>query len=72
MNEPKQDRRPMSGVDYIGTFNNEAREDVAEVKEAAATLIDMIQLYGHDPRRNAIATTHIEEAAMMAVKSIFT
>ena len=63
--------RPMSGIDYVGTFNNEAREDVAELKKMAAELIDLVQLYGHDARRNAIATTHIEEAAMMAVKSIF-
>ncbi len=63
--------RPMSGADYIGDFNPEGREDVEELKKMATEFIDMIQLYGYDKRRNAIAITHIEEAAMMAVKSIF-
>ncbi len=63
--------RPLSGADYIGDFNPEGREDVEEVKKMATEFIDMIQLYGFDKRRNAIAITHIEEAAMMAVKSIF-
>ena len=71
MTDPKP-VKPKSGVDFIGTFNNEGRDDVEEVKRAAADLIDMIQLYGHDDRRNGLATTHIEVAAMMAVKSIFT
>lgn len=60
-----------SGVDYIGTFNNEARADVYVIKGCAAELINHINHYGKDKRRNAIACTHVEEAAMMAVKSIF-
>lgn len=62
---------PYSGSDLIGTFNNESRDDVALIKQKAAEFIDIINIYGQDRRRNAIACTHIEEAAMMAVKSVF-
>jgi len=61
----------MKGSDYIGSFNSNDRGDVADIKIAAANLIDLINDAGIDPRRNAIACTHVEEAAMMAVKSIF-
>lgn len=61
----------MRGVDVIGTFNNESREDVAEIKKAASEFIDMINKHGVDGRRNSIAVTHVEQATMMAVKSIF-
>lgn len=59
------------GIDIIGTFNNEKREDVALIKQKHAELIDMINAYGQNKRRNAIAVTHLEQSAMMAVKSIF-
>jgi len=59
------------GVDIIGTFNNEKRDDVALIKQKHAELVDMINVYGQDKRRNAIAITHLEQSAMMAVKSIF-
>ena len=60
-----------TGTDIIGSFNNEAREDVALVKHKYAELVDMVNVYGQSKRRNAIAITHLEQSAMMAVKSIF-
>lgn len=60
-----------SGEELIGTFNNESRDDVALIKQRTAELVDMVNVYGQDRRRNAIACTHLEEAAIMAVKSIF-
>ena len=64
-------QREMTGVDYIGEFNPDGREDVEAIKKAAITLIDEIMNRTRLGRRRAIAITHIEEAAMMAVKSIF-
>ena len=60
------------GLDYIGDYNSNDREDVATIKNVAIRFIDLINVHGKDKRRNAIACTKIEEAAMMAVKSIFT
>lgn len=60
-----------TGMDLIGVFNNESREDVALIKQKAAEFVDIINAYGQDKRRNVIANTHIEQAAMMAVKSVF-
>lgn len=62
----------IKGTDVIGTFNNEDRAPVDEIKATAAMLVDLVQLHGQNPRHNAIAITHIETAAMFAVKSIFT
>jgi hypothetical protein len=62
----------MDGVGYIGTFNNEDRDDVAEIKRCAAQLIDHINNFGANKRRASIACTHVETAVMFAVKSIFT
>lgn len=59
------------GADYIGDFNNEDRADITVLKSCAVELINHINTFGKDKRRNAIACTHVEEAAMMAVKSIF-
>jgi len=62
----------MKGVDVIGTFNNESKAPIDEIKKRAAELIDLIQVTGLNGRHNAIATTHIETATMFALKSIFT
>lgn len=61
----------MSGVDYIGTFNNENRNDVQQIKEKASELIDLIFLYGHDSNRNDTAARDIEKGTMMGIKSLF-
>jgi len=70
--KPGQNGRPMTPEGYIGSFNSNDREDIAEIKQKAKDLILAIQrLENSDNRRKAIAITHIEEATMMAVKSIF-
>jgi hypothetical protein len=67
-----EDGAPTPGEMYIGTFNPQERQDVALLKQKAAELIDIIfYLPSKDGRRKSIAITHIEEAAMMAVKALF-
>jgi len=62
----------MTPEGYIGSFNPNDNDYVAEIKVKAKEFIASIQqLENTDSRRKAIAITHIEEAAMMAVKSIF-
>jgi len=61
----------LDGIDIIGTFNNEKRDDVALIKQKYAELVDLVNLYGQNKRRNAIGIAHLEQSAMMAVKSIF-
>ena len=63
---------PKKGYEIIGAFNNEKRDDVKNIKQTAAELVDMINDYGKNKRHNAIAVTHVETAAMFAVKSLFT
>ena len=65
--------REMTGADYIGKANPAQMErgDVAGIKGAAITFIHEILEHAPPGRRRNIAITHIEEAAMMAVKSIF-
>ena len=55
----------------IGDFNPNERKDVASIKQAAKDFVMAIERQCPDPRRKAIAFTHIEEAAMMAVKGLF-
>lgn len=43
-----------------------------EIKEIARQLSEFIESYGKNPRRIAIANTHIEIACMMGIKSLFT
>ena len=63
----------MSGSDYmLRAFGYDERDDVTEVKDKAQELIDLVIKHGNDKRRTSIACTGIEEATMMAVKSIFT
>ena len=59
------------GQEIIGTFNVSSKNEVDLIKRKAAELIDLIEVYGKCPRRKAIAITGIEQAQMMAVKSIF-
>ena len=62
----------MKPEDYIGSFNSNDKEEIDAIKNAAKHMIELIQaLPNEDHRRKAIAYTHIEEATMMAVKSIF-
>ena len=55
----------------IGSFNPNDSQDVAAIKGAAKGLLEVIEMTCPIGRRKAIAITHIEEAAMMAVKSLF-
>lgn len=65
-------RAQASAEALIGSFNSNDRDDVATIKAAAKYLIVAIHTAEtKSPRRVAIACTHIEEAAMMAVKAIF-
>ena len=64
--------REMTPEDYIGHFNPDDNASVSDLKNAAKAYIRIIQsLPTFDNRRKAIACTKIEEAAMMAVKSIY-
>jgi len=57
----------------IGDFNPNDTSEVAMIKGTAKRFVQIVQdLENTDGRRKAIAITHIEEAAMMAVKSVFT
>jgi hypothetical protein len=57
---------------YIGSFNPNDRDDVAQIKTQAKDLIVTIHMLDTvDHRRRAMACTHIEQGAMMAVKSLF-
>ena len=51
-------------------FNPAGNPQVAEIKAAAADLIDMVGAYGCDERTAALAKTAFEDGAMWAVKSI--
>ena len=52
--------------------NETDTNEMFEIKESARNLINDINIYGKNPRRVAIANTHIKEACMMGVKSLFT
>lgn len=59
------------GKEIIGTFNVSNKGEVDLIKEKASELVNLIDKYGKDPRRKAIAITNVEQGTMMAVKSIF-
>ena len=62
----------MTPEQVIGSFNPNDDATINAIKVTAKQMIKLIQdLPNDDGRRKAIAITHIEEAAMMAVKSIF-
>ena len=61
----------MRGSDYIGVCDSDGRDEVEFIKMSAANMIDDIISRTPRGRRRAIAITHIEEAVMMVVKSIF-
>ena len=52
------------------SFNPGNNSRVAEIKELASELIDLIDCYGRDDRCTALAMTAFEEGAMWAVKSV--
>ena len=52
------------------TFNPGGSEQVNEIKQIAAELIDLIAACGKDDRCTALAMTAFEDGAMWAVKSI--
>ncbi len=56
---------------YVGDFNPDDRHDVKTIKETARAFIRAVEEQCPDGRRKSAAFTHIEEAAMMAVKSLF-
>lgn len=56
---------------YVGNFNSDDRDDVASIKITAKTFIDAMQEHCPPGRRLSAACTHVEEAAMLAVKSLF-
>lgn len=58
------------GEEIIGLFGTE-NDDVMTLKFSAINFIDTIENLVNDPRRKAIAITHVEQAQMMAVKGLF-
>ena len=56
---------------YIGDFNPTDSEAVSEIKANAKVLITTIQRFCPEGRRQSAACTQIEQAAMIAVKSLF-
>ena len=53
-------------------FNPTGNEDVASIKALTDELIALVKRVGQDQRRIALAVTNYEQAAMWAVKSLFT
>lgn len=58
------------GEEIIGLFGTE-NDDVMALKFSAISFIDTVESLVNDPRRKAIAITHVEQAQMMAVKGLF-
>lgn len=56
---------------YIGSFNPSDSPAVTEIKDASKALIEVIQRNCVFGRRSAAACTGIEQAQMIAVKSLF-
>jgi hypothetical protein len=52
-------------------FNPTGNADVAAIKEMTDQIIDYVKRCGKDQRRVALAVTNYEQAAMWAVKSLF-
>ena len=55
---------------YIGTFNPTDSGEVDSIKQNAKQMIITIQNTCPPGRRRSAACTHVEEAAMLAVKSL--
>lgn len=61
------------GKEIIGTFNAEGKEAIDQIKQKAAELVNLIEAaVENDPRRKALAITHIETGVMFGVKGMFT
>ena len=56
---------------YIGSFNPSDSQAVDDIKASAKNLITMIQIHCPVGRRASAACTGIEQAQMIAVKSLF-
>jgi len=56
---------------FIGEFNPDDRKDVLYLKWAAGQFIQEVHRNCPEGRRRSLAVTHIETAAMFAVKSLF-
>ena len=52
------------------SFNPGGNDEVAEVKQKAAQLIDLVYCAGKDARCSSLAMTAFEEGAMWAEKSL--
>lgn len=62
----------MTPEDYIGSYNSNDKPEIDAIKQSAKHMIKLIQdLPNEDHRRKAMACSHIEEATMIAIKSIF-
>lgn len=59
------------GLEVIGTFNPDGVDAVTAIKQKAVELIDLIEKEGKCAHRKAVAITGVEQAQMMAVKSLF-
>lgn len=55
----------------IGSFNPSDSDVVTNIKTSAKALIEDIDQACPDGRRKTVAITQVEQAAMMAVKSLF-
>ncbi len=75
MNEEQNDKKEAFphkiAENMIGSHNPSDSQDVAAIKKAAKGMIEVILMSCPSGRRKSIALNHIEEAAMMAVKSLF-
>lgn len=66
------DTRPVQDADYyIGDFNPTDSEAVSKIKANSKILIVAMQEHCPPGRRLSAACTHVETAAMLAVKSLF-
>lgn len=66
-----EQRKVQDAEYYIGSFNPSDDPAVTEIKDAAKNLIKMIQTHCPVGRRASAACTGIEQAQMIAVKSLF-
>lgn len=61
----------MSESPTFKNFNPTHDARVDQIKTATDAIIKAVQGFGGDPRRTALAVTNYEQAAMWAVKSLF-
>ena len=66
-----EQRKVQDAEYYIGSFNPSDDPAVTEIKDAAKQLIHLIQAHCPVGRRASAACTGVEQAQMIAVKSLF-